>query len=106
MPWIMMLVSMLGFSVVFSTKSVALLIIGLLIGIGAFIASIFGFAAARISANSRSDATLLTDQDFHRLRASIQQTQAQKKAAAETTEMQVTANSQITISPATSDSSQ
>lgn len=48
MRWIMLAVSLLGFAISFSTQSVGILALGLLLALGGMVAAVFAFAAARV----------------------------------------------------------
>jgi len=82
MPWITILIFVLGVVLTIATKSLFVTTIGLLAAGGALIFGIFSFISARISENSRSEVTLLTDHDLQKLRTSIQQARAQKEGIA------------------------
>lgn len=77
MRWIMLLVSLAGFSYAYVAKTPEMLGISLVAGFVGLIAAFFGFAAARVAATARPDAALLTDRDISALRASVA---ANKKA--------------------------
>jgi hypothetical protein len=79
MRWILLLVSLAGFSYAYVAKTPELLGISLLAGFVGLIGAFFGFAAARVAATARPDAALLTDRDISALRASVA---ANKKATA------------------------
>jgi hypothetical protein len=71
MRWILLLVAVTGLALAFSAKTPGLLGLGLLLGIGCLLASLFGFAAERVASSARQDIVLLTDKDINLLRASI-----------------------------------
>ncbi|HEX3894998.1 MAG TPA: hypothetical protein VHW73_02195 [Rudaea sp.] len=77
MRWILLVVSLAGFSYAYMAKTPELLWISLLAGFGGLLGAFFGFAAARVAATARPDAALLTDRDISTLRASVA---ANKKA--------------------------
>ena len=71
MRWILLLVSLAGFSYAYMAKTPELLGLSLLAGFGGLLGAFFGFAAARVAATARPDAALLTDRDINALRASV-----------------------------------
>lgn len=71
MRWILLVLALVGFGLAFSAKTPGLLGFGLLIGLGALLGALFGFAAARIASTARPDAVLLTDRDINILRTSM-----------------------------------
>ena len=71
MRWILLLLAFAAFAVAFSTKSPGLMGFALIAGIGLLFGAVFAFAAAKIEATSRPDATLLTDKDITALRMSV-----------------------------------
>ncbi len=81
MRWLLLVVSIAGFSIAFATKSAGVLGLGLLLGFGGLIGAFFGFAAARVAASARPDAALLTDRDIATLRASIKKPQQPRPSA-------------------------
>ncbi|HZP65197.1 MAG TPA: hypothetical protein VFB32_02720 [Rudaea sp.] len=76
MRWVLLLVSVFGFAIVFSTRSSALLTLGLLAGFGGLFGAIIGFASARIASTARPDSMLLSDKDIGTLQASIRKSSA------------------------------
>jgi hypothetical protein len=71
MRWLLLLISLAGFSYAYVTKSPELLGFSLLAGFGGLIGAFFAFAAERVAATARPDAALLTDKDISALRASV-----------------------------------
>jgi hypothetical protein len=71
MRWFLLLVSLAGFSYAYMAKTPELLGLSLLAGFGGLLGAFFGFAAARVAATARPDATLLSDKDISALRASV-----------------------------------
>ena len=72
MHWIYLLISIVGFALAYTSKSTALLALGLIAGFVGLIAAFVAMAAARIADRSRPDAALLTDADIAALRRSVQ----------------------------------
>ena len=71
MRWILLAVAVLGFAIGFSAKAPGLMGLGFVLGFVFLFAAFFAFAAARVAANTRPDAALLTDKDIAVLRASL-----------------------------------
>ena len=71
MRWVLLLLAFGAFAIAFSTRSPGVMGFALIVGIGLLFAAVFAFAAAKISATSRPDSTLLTDKDINAIRASI-----------------------------------
>jgi hypothetical protein len=71
MRWILLLLAFGAFVLAFSTKSAGVMGLALIGGLVLLVAALFAFAAAKIEATSRPDATLLTDKDINVLRASV-----------------------------------
>lgn len=78
MRWLCIAVSMLGFIMAWTTKSPGVLALGLLLGLGGAFCAVLAFAAARIEANSRPDAMMITPEELGQLR---KRAQAQRDAA-------------------------
>jgi len=76
--WILLCLTILGLVVVFTTRSPALLGVGLLLGIGGFIGFVFALAADRISAASRPETSIASVDELSALR---RQVDAKKSAA-------------------------
>jgi hypothetical protein len=57
MRWVMVAVSLLGFSLSFGTTSVALLAFGLLLGFGGLFGAVLAFAAARVESVSQGQSS-------------------------------------------------
>ena len=81
MRWILLLVSMLGIGLGLSARTPGLMALGLLLGFGCLLASVFAFAAARIASTARPDAALLTDKDVNALRVSVRRPAAAGSSA-------------------------
>ena len=71
MRWLLLLASLGAFALAFTTKSTAMMALGLLAGFGFLFMAVFAFAAARIEETSRPDAAMLTDGDINKLKASL-----------------------------------
>ena len=71
MRWLLLLISIAGFSFAYVAKTPDMLGLALLAGFGGLIGAFLGFAAARVAATARPDAALLTDKDINVLRASM-----------------------------------
>lgn len=69
--WIMLGLTILGFAIVFTTRSSGLLLLGILLGLGGFIGFVFALAADRVSARARPEATMASVDDLHALRRRI-----------------------------------
>lgn len=66
--WIMLGLTILGFTIVFTTKSPGLLGLGILLGLVGFIGFVFALAADRISASARPEANMATVDDINAMR--------------------------------------
>ena len=66
--WIMLGLTILGFAIVFTTRSSGLLLLGILLGLGGFVGFVFALAADRVSASARPEATMASIDDLHALR--------------------------------------
>lgn len=66
--WIMLGLTILGVALVFTTKSVGVLSLGLLCGVCGFFGFVFALAADRISANARPEASMAAIDDLVALR--------------------------------------
>ena len=66
--WIMLGLTILGFAIVFTTRSPGLLGLGILIGLVGFIGFVFALAADRVSASARPEATIASVDDIHAMR--------------------------------------
>lgn len=66
--WIMLGQTILGFAIVFTTRSSGLLGLGLLLGLVGFIGFVFALAADRVSASARPEATIASVDDIHAMR--------------------------------------
>jgi hypothetical protein len=66
--WLLLVVTLLGFGLVFIAKSPALLGFGLLLGVCGFVGFVFALAAERISANARPEASMVSGEDFSALK--------------------------------------
>ncbi len=78
MRWVILLLSVIGFVLVFSTRSPAVLVLGLLLGFGGLFVGIVAILNERIGANSRPEAMLLTDKEVMDMRTKAQQSRNQK----------------------------
>lgn len=67
--WIMLGLTILGFAIVFTTRSPGLLGLGLLLGLIGFIGFVFVLAADRVSASARPEATMASVNEIHAMRA-------------------------------------
>lgn len=75
MRWILLVLAVLGFALGFSAKAPGLMGLGFVLGFVFLFAAFFAFASARVAANTRPDAALLTDKDIATLRASLHKPQ-------------------------------
>lgn len=66
--WIMLGLTILGFAIVFTTRSPGLLGLGMLLGLAGFIGFVFALAADRVSASARPEATIASVDDIHAMR--------------------------------------
>lgn len=66
--WIMLGLTILGFAIVFTTRSPGLLGLGMLLGLVGFVGFVFALASDRISANARPEATMASVDDIHAMR--------------------------------------
>lgn len=86
MRWIMLAVSLLGFAISFSTASVAVLVLGLLLAIGGMIGAVFAFAAARVESVSQGQSSrelsILLDAKKSKLEPGVRPQAAQAAQAA------------------------
>ena len=71
MRWLLLLLSVAGFSFAYVARTPEMLGLALLVGFVGLIGAFLGFAAARVAATARPDAALLTDKDINVLRASV-----------------------------------
>ncbi len=76
MSWILFLLSIIGFALTFTTKSMVLATLGLLLGFGGLFGSVFAIIANRIQLSAQSEASLLTDKEVNMLRASVRKPSA------------------------------
>jgi uncharacterized protein (DUF58 family) len=79
--WILLGATILGWIVVFTTKSAALLMIGLLLGIVGFFGFVFALAADRVSASARPESSMAAAADLAALRKRPPPTLRQAPAA-------------------------
>jgi hypothetical protein len=77
MRWILLLLTLSGFTLGFSARSSSLMWLGFALGLVFLVVAFFAFAAARVAANSRSDAVLLADKDIVALRSSLRKPAAE-----------------------------
>lgn len=66
--WIMLGLTILGFTIVFTTRSPGLLGLGILVGLVGFVGFVFALAADRVSASARPEATMASVDDIHAMR--------------------------------------
>lgn len=66
--WITLGLTLLGFALVFSTKSPGLLGLGLLLSLVGIVGFVFALAAARVSASARPEASMVIGEDVAALR--------------------------------------
>lgn len=66
--WMMLGLTILGFAIVFTTRSPGLLGLGMLLGLVGFVGFVFALAADRISASARPEATMASVDDIHAMR--------------------------------------
>lgn len=66
--WIMLVLTILGFALMFSTKSAALLAIGLLFAVVGFCGFIMSLLADRVSASARPETSMASTDDLIALR--------------------------------------
>jgi hypothetical protein len=78
MRWGMLLLSVIGFTFVFSTRSPGVLALGLVFGFGGLFGAVLVMVNERIGASARSEATLLTDKEVLAMRNKAQQSRDRK----------------------------
>jgi hypothetical protein len=66
--WIMLVLTIIGFALIFSTKSSALLALGLLAAVVGLFGFVFALAADRVSASARPETSMATKEDLLALR--------------------------------------
>ena len=66
--WIMLALIVLGIAVTFTTKSVGLLALGLLLGFVGFFGLVFSLAADRVSASARPESAMAAPEDLKAMR--------------------------------------
>lgn len=66
--WILLGMTILGFVVVFTTHSPALLLIALLVGIIGFVGFVVSLAADRVAANARPEVAMASHEDIAAMR--------------------------------------
>lgn len=66
--WIMLVLTILGFALIFSTKSAALLAIGLLLAVVGFCGFVMSLLADRVSASARPETSMASTEDLVALR--------------------------------------
>jgi uncharacterized protein (DUF58 family) len=66
--WLMLGLTILGFAIVFTTRSPGLLGLGMLIGLFGFVGFVFALAADRVSASARPETTMASVDDIHAMR--------------------------------------
>ncbi|HEY6943091.1 hypothetical protein [Dokdonella sp.] len=69
--WFMLAATLAGFGFVFTTRSPALLGVGLLLGVGGFIGFVLALAADRVSANSRPDTAMASPSELAAMRKPV-----------------------------------
>lgn len=72
MRWLLLLFAIIGFVVVFTTRSPGVLGLGLAVGILSSLGFVFSLAAARISANAQPESMLIVDPEVTSLRTHSQ----------------------------------
>ena len=83
MPWILLLLAVVCFSLTFmSTIPSILTIILLLAALGFLLAAVLGFLSERLQSNSRDDSKMISPEELRMMREQA----AARKAAAENTE--------------------
>ena len=68
MRWVLLLVTLIGFFVAFTTNSPGILGVGLLLGLGGAFGFVFSLAASRIAANAQPEVKLIADPEVNALR--------------------------------------
>ncbi|MGH8174337.1 MAG: hypothetical protein ACREPX_14455 [Rhodanobacteraceae bacterium] len=66
--WIMLALIVLGIAVTFTTKSVGLLSLGILMGVVGFFGMVFSLAADRVSASARPESSMAGPEDLAAMR--------------------------------------
>lgn len=84
--WLLLAATILGFLLVFTTRSHVLLGIGLLLGIGGFLGFVFSLAAERISANARPDTAMASPAELAAMRKPTPRPQAVARAQSPATQ--------------------
>lgn len=69
MRWLMLAIAILGFAMVFVTRSPVVLGVGLVLGFVGVFGLVFSLAADRVSATARPDSAMLDSEDLAALRA-------------------------------------
>ena len=82
MPWLMFLIAVAALVVAFTTTSVALLLVCLLVAFAVSLGGVMQLLARRVESNSRSEAMMVDPAELLRLR---EQAEARRQAAATTT---------------------
>jgi len=67
--WIMLALLVVGIALTFMTKSMSLLVVGLIFDVVGFFGLVFSLAADRVSASSRPETTMLAAEDLAAMRA-------------------------------------
>lgn len=75
--WLLLAATILGFGFVFTTRSPALLGVGLLLGIVGFIGFVFSLAADRVSASSRPETAMASPTELAAMRKPAARPRAQ-----------------------------
>ena len=83
MRWILLVATIVGFAVAFTTTSPSLMGIGLILGVGGLLSFAFALAAARIAQNAQPETTMIVDPEITALRARANLSKATAAAAAQ-----------------------
>ena len=79
MRWILLIAILVGFGIAFTTRSPALMGLGLVLGIGGLLYVAFAFAASRVALSAQPETNLIVDPEIRAMRAKAS---AAKAAAA------------------------
>lgn len=78
MRWLWVAVATLGFVMAWTTKSPGVMALGFLLGLGGMFCAVLAFAAARIAANSRPDAMMVSAEELMQMRKRAEAQRASK----------------------------
>lgn len=67
MRWFLLVLAVIGFALVFTTKSSAVLALALVLGFGGLLGFVFALAADRVAASTRPDSAMASMEDLARL---------------------------------------